>query len=122
MSLLQHYVRSATDPILQKILKLLRKPTKLEYNDHEYIINNILNKCTFVNEWEDLPDNVVKIVPRREARDELIKKYIIKIKNDASIDTYVVNAYDKYQEGDKWKELLNNNLINNLNRKIYEPE
>ena len=54
-----------------------------------------------MKEWEDLPDNVVKIIPRQEARDELIKKYIIKIKNDPSIDTHVVNAYDEYQEGDK---------------------
>ena len=50
VALLQHYVRSATDPILQKILQLLRKSSKLDQNEREYIINNILNLCAFINE------------------------------------------------------------------------
>jgi len=69
-----------------------------------------------------LPDKIVKIIPKKEDREELIQKHINKIKHDTSIAKHVIACQDQYQEGDKWKESHNMQLISQLSRKVHEPE
>lgn len=89
-------MRSAHDCILQNILQLLIKTDPLEEYNIKFIITNMLNKCTFVTSQDNLPDNIVKIVLRREARDQLIKNYIIKTKNNTLITKNIIKYYDEY--------------------------
>ena len=49
VALLQHYVRAASDPILQKILHLLRKIKPLSKEEKDWIVNSILTNCAFVD-------------------------------------------------------------------------
>ena len=101
MGLFNHYIRSANNPILQKILQLLRKIDPLSDEEINFIIKSILDNCIFIDSWNDLPDDVVKIVPKKEARQELIQKHISKIKSNNSIKKHIIQSYDEYQEGDK---------------------
>ena len=96
MGLFNHYIRSANNPILQKILQLLRKINPLSDGEINFIIESILDNCTFVDSWDGLPDDVVKIVSKKEARQELIQKHISKIKSNNSIKKYIVQSYDEY--------------------------
>jgi len=60
-----------------------------------------LSNCNFVNSWDNLPDEIVKIIPKKEAREELIQKHMNKIKHDTSIAKYIITYQDQYQEEDK---------------------
>ena len=75
-----------------------------------------------MDSWDDVSDYVVNIFPKKEARKELIQKNINKIKNNNTIGKHVVQSYDEGQEGDKWKELHNDNLKSIMNRKLCEPQ
>ena len=79
-SMLQHHIRSARDPILQHELQLLRKMNGLEDDEIEKVTDAIFNNCAFVADLNDLPDNGVKIVPKRESREELISRQVEGIK------------------------------------------
>ena len=94
----------------------------MDNEETKFIIDSILENCTFVDSWDDLSDDAVKIVPKKEAREYLIQNHINNIKNDNVIKKHIVQSYDEYREGDKWKELNNNHLKIILNRKLYEPE
>ena len=94
----------------------------MEKDEIDFIVNSILSKCNFVERWDQLPDDAVRIVSKKEAKDELIKSHIEKIKNDNSIEKHISFSQDEYQEGDKWKPLRNEYLSNQLSRKIYEPQ
>jgi len=48
IALLEYYVQSTSDPVLQKILQLLRKTTHLDKDEKNFIINSTLNNCNFV--------------------------------------------------------------------------
>ena len=62
VALLEHYVTSARDPVLQKILKLLRKITPLEKDEIDFAVDSVLSKCDFVDRWDQLSDDAVLIV------------------------------------------------------------
>ena len=90
-------VRSASDPILYFFLQSLRNIDGLDDDEIDEITNGRLNNCAFVADWDDFPDDAVKIVPKRESKEELINRCVEKIKNDSSIVKHVTPCYDEHQ-------------------------
>ena len=99
--LLKNCIRPAGDLVLQNILQLLRKIEPLSKSVIQFIISSILSNCNFVNSWDNLPNEIVKIILKKEAREELIQKYINKINYNTLIIKYIIVCQDYYQEGNK---------------------
>ena len=98
VALLQHFDRAASDPVLEKTLNLLRKEDPLEEDEIQHIMNSTIDNCTFDDDWNDLLDHVVRIVPIKKSREEILTKFIHKLKSNRSVQTFVSMCLDEHQE------------------------
>ena len=119
--LLKYYVRSRSDIILQKILSIMRKLNKTE-NDIDYIATMICQNCNFSNNWNEVPNHVLRVAPKKKSVSKVSNDSLKKVMEDSSIRTVVSKSQDQYQQGDSWVPLNNKKYINQLSRKVKEPE
>ena len=119
--MLKQHVRSGNDPVLQKILKLLRKSNA---NDKEIkcVSDMIVKHCNFISSFDKAPKHALRIVARRETKQNVEKEHLEKIKNNKDILTVDCTSADEIQEGDTWKPLRNRKLVNQLNKCLIERE
>ena len=122
VSLLQHFVRVASDHVLQKILNYLRKENPLEEDEIQHIINRMIDNCTFVDDSDDHSDRIVRIVLTKKSREEILVKLIYKLKRNRSVQTFMPMCVDEHQEGDKWLVLHNDRLSKQMTKQVHEPE
>ena len=72
---LSYLVRSMDDRDLQNIINQIRKCDLLE-DEIEKIAQKVIEKTTCVNAWDKAPEAFIKVVGKRQAKQELEKKVI----------------------------------------------
>ena len=93
-ALLEHYVRSRSDPKLQEILATLRK---IHFNDQDIdkATALICDNCHFISICDKAPINAIMIVPKRRASSEVTGDYL-KVRAQTTISrTFEDHATDQ---------------------------
>ena len=69
-----------------------------DLNEHESatVAEKVLQNCTFIGDWKDVPDNVVRIVSTRAAEQKVMDEFLAKKKTTEYI------ASDEVQNNTTW--------------------
>jgi predicted GIY-YIG superfamily endonuclease len=122
---LQEYVRSRTDPHLQRLITLTRKLEPLEESEMEEFMHLIVTNCTFVNSWEDpsITPDTIRILGTRKGVQTAENTYYDKIQSQGlPILTRTSEDYESLKTSHgTWKH-ASTNTIRSLNKLVREPE
>ena len=117
--LLEHYVRSRSDPKLQELLTLLRKIDHTEV-DIDHVTSIMCENCNFVDNWNEVPSHAIRIVPKRKAAAQVTRDYLRERAQNSNVRTVVSHSMDQCQIGDQWVPLGNANHVKTLDKVINE--
>jgi len=89
---LQHFVRSAGDPDLQRIISIIRKgkPTRPEVRD---VLAILERRCKNNNvlQWFQVPDGIMRLVSKKAAEKQVTDDYVTRKKSEQGA-TYIESA------------------------------
>nr|XP_039262880.1 uncharacterized protein LOC120338934 isoform X2 [Styela clava] len=117
---LKHFVRSASDQNLQKIIRLIRQPSLQEEQVNDIV--NILDKsCNFVEDWCTVPDEAMRIVSTRKAEQMVIDEFLKGKLEDPDVQLKKFSAVDEVYDGMTWGQATNTQT-RQITRQVLEPE
>jgi len=122
---LQHYVRSRTDPSLQRIITLSRSVEPLTASEREEFLFLIENKCTHVERWNDLQitADVLRILGTKQGMKSTENMYYntLREQNVPIVHKSCEDTQQLKSSHNIWKTATDS-VIRSLNRNTREPE
>nr|XP_039258626.1 uncharacterized protein LOC120335208 [Styela clava] len=117
---LKHFVRSASDRKLQKIIALIRKPSLQEAQVID-IVNILGDNCNFVGNWNSVPEDAMRIVSTRKAEQMAIDEFLEGKANDPNVQLVKFISTDEVYDGASWGP-ANTTQTHAITRQVLEPE
>lgn len=120
--LLQHYVRCAADTDLRRMNDLLRI-SKLTDNEMDEFMEIFHRRCdkNFVEDWDDVSPDILRVLPTKQAVEEATQRYVKKKISELGNDICHYLSYDTVEiSTGRWKAAQKTTRIK-LDRNCLEP-
>ena len=127
---LNHFVRSARDPDLQRFIEIQRmKASLLQPNKEQFVreFQNIFNRnAVIVPSWDDplITETTIRIVPKRQSVKKLEREFLTRKKKEIGRDKYrIVHSVDNMKairSKASWKP-ANAHVSDYLDQHVKEP-
>nr|XP_039271517.1 uncharacterized protein LOC120345964 isoform X2 [Styela clava] len=117
---LKHFVRSASDKTLQRVITLLRQPS-LQQEHVRDIVTILSNSCNFVDNWDRVPEESMRIVSTRKAEQMVIEDFLTSKRNDPNVTLRKFVAIDEVHDGSTWGPATPMQS-NQITRQVLEPK
>ena len=114
---LNHKVRAAQDPNLGDVIELLRL-TQPNENDAVKLCDIIQENCTFVETWNDIPIEAMRVVSTKKAEKLVTDLFVNQLKNERGVQQ--IRAKDEMEVSPGcWIEAPSF-VSKSLNKKVHE--
>nr|XP_039259083.1 uncharacterized protein LOC120335608 isoform X2 [Styela clava] len=117
---LKHFVRSASDVHLQKIITLIRQ-TSLQEEQIRDVVSILSVSCNFVEKWNDVPEEAMRIVSTRKAEQMAIAEFLRSKSDDPNVELKKFVAIDEVYDGVTWGTATTIQS-NQITRQVLEPK
>nr|XP_039257388.1 uncharacterized protein LOC120334012 [Styela clava] len=117
---LEHFVRSASDVHLQKIITLIRQ-SSLQEEQIQYIVSILGVSCNFVEKWDEVPEEAMRIVSTRRAEQMAISEFLKSKSDDPNVELKKFVAIDEVYDGASWGSATTMQS-NQITRQVLEPK
>jgi predicted GIY-YIG superfamily endonuclease len=119
---LNHFVRSASDPILQRCINVFNK-IHLTTSEIETFVKDVISNTQHFESFNEISDRYVRIVSKREAEREATNRYLESKISDENVDVFTFHAVDEVDNGSgSWLETKEKSVVRQLNKHVLEEE
>ena len=119
VTMMSQYVRSHADPNLQTLIDYLRQPTCTP-QQVQHMLTIIKDNCQFVT-MSQLPPNVLHVVSKNKAAEQIINRYLSSLRSDNTINKVIVKAQDFIEQNPGNPVPGDGDVTKYLNDKVKEP-